>query len=179
MTEPTVRSFLASLAANVLEIVRYNKLPAGLSIAALVITSMAVFRSQYDERDRYRQTILPDLQQAEARFFGSLEDAENAINETWRLHYFLIAHNRARDVLTLAKSRWPRTEAGIRAHNELVRYYELVTEQLAIIRTEMSINEELDYLDEWHRQDSDLGRVRQGWVRWTMLPATPSVLLTQ
>jgi hypothetical protein len=169
MIEPTVRSFLASLAGNLIDTIRHHKLPAVLSLAALIFASTAALNSHYDERPRYRQTILPDIQRAENLFFGTIEDARGAVNETWRLHYFLTAHIRARQALALAKSRWPRTIDGVRAHGELVRYYELVTEELAIIRTEMSVNAGLDYLREWDIRSADLSRVRQSWVDWIQL----------
>jgi hypothetical protein len=178
MTEPGVAAFFLSLARNALDTLRRNKLATTLSVIALIATSTAAFNSRYDERDRYRRVILPDIRQAEARFFGTMEDAAMTENETWRLHYFLAAHSRAREVLAVAKSRWPRTPDGLRAHQELVRYYELITEELAIIRTEMSINEELDYLSEWKEEESRLRRIRGEWALWANpASATPSVSL--
>jgi hypothetical protein len=163
VSEPSVGDFLSSLCRNLLESARQNKLAASLAVVVLLVTTFFALNSQYDERDRYRRVILPDIERAEAQFFGRIEDSEHAVNELWRLHYFLTAHNKAKDVLNLARSRWPRTQAGIAAHHELVRYYELATEDLAIIRTEMSINENFDYLAAWGKERATLEPIHDRW----------------
>ena len=89
-----------------------------------------------------------------------------APNDLWRLQYFLVAHGKAREILRIAAERKPTTPEGIRAHNELIRYYELVNENMAIIRTEMSVNEKLDYLAEWKIDQLALQPIRQKWLDW-------------
>ena len=58
------------------------------------------------------------------------------------------------------------TVRGRKAQGELVRYYELVDEQLAIIRTELSFKESYDYINEWKRRDAELLPIRQQWLMW-------------
>jgi hypothetical protein len=137
-----------------------------MALIALLVTTFLALNSEYDERDRYRRVILPDLERAEGQFFGRIADSENAINDLWRLHYFLTAHSKAKDVLNLARSRKPRTKAAIAAHQELIRYYELATEDIAIIRTEMSIDENFDYLAAWSKEQSALEPIHARWKRW-------------
>ena len=52
------------------------------------------------------------------------------------------------------------------AHDALIRYYEFVNEELAIIRTEMSLHEGYDYMAEWNRRDAEFLAVREQWARW-------------
>lgn len=162
----SVPGFLLSLADAFLAGLRHNKLPAILAVIALLVTTAFALNSQYDERERYRQVIFPDIERAEAQFVITMDDAKKAVNETWRLHYFIAAHSKARDVLRLARSRRPRTLAGIKAHDRLIRYYEFVTEHLAIIRTEMSIDERLDYLGEWEKTKAELQPIHDEWGTW-------------
>jgi len=170
VSEPSLQGLVRSLASGLVSSLQRNKIPATLSFTALVVTTAFALNSQYDEHDRYRHTILPDLQHAEGQFTIAMDDARTAINETWRLHYFLTAHNKARDVLRLAKSRWPRTRAGRQAHEQLVLYYELVNEQLAIIRTEMSVDEALDYIGEWEKARTKLHPLHEKWAIWVQFP---------
>ena len=123
---------------------------------------------QYDERPLYRQTTLPAIRKAEAEFFKSMDLAEHAPGESWRLQYFLIAHGRAKEVIRVASDYHPQTPDGIRAHGELIGYYRLVNENIAIIRTEMSLNQKLDYLAEWKKDEMALEHIRQNWLDWVI-----------
>ena len=58
------------------------------------------------------------------------------------------------------------TAEGKKAQHELVRYYELVDEELAIIRTEMSLHGSFDYVGEWKRRNAELLPIRAHWVSW-------------
>ena len=58
------------------------------------------------------------------------------------------------------------TARGRKAQGELVRYYELVDEELAIIRTELSFKESYDYISEWKRRDAELLPIRKQWLTW-------------
>jgi len=137
-----------------------------LAVVAFAGASALAFSSQYDERLRYREVILPDIERAEALFFRLLKAAENPPSENWRLSYFLTAHIKAKDVLHVAKARQPKTRTGMKAHAELIRYYELVIEEFAIIRTQMSIDEDMDYLAEWRSRHARLKPIRDRWLAW-------------
>jgi len=113
---------------------------------------------------------MPQITKAEQQFFSVMDEAEQESNEIRRLQYFLEGHRRAKAALRLVRSERPFTPAGRRAHRELVRYYELVDEQLAIIRTEMSFNESLDYIGEWKRRNSELMPIRGEWLAWLQPP---------
>jgi hypothetical protein len=165
--DPTsLTGFVKSLAAGSLEALRRNKLPALLAALALVVSSGLALNIQFDERARYCSVILPDIERAEDQFLAAMNAAEQTSDELWRLQYFLDAHHKAKDVLRISKSNIPTTVAGRRAHAELIRYYELVNEELAIIRTEMSVNEKLDYISEWKMQQSQLSPIRERWASW-------------
>jgi hypothetical protein len=176
VSDPSVTQLIDSLFRNLLDNVRRNKLAASLAVIALLVTTTFALNSEYDERDRYRRVILPDIQRAETQFTQRIDDSKNAVNELWRLHYFLTAHNSAKDVLSLAKSRRPRTRAGKQAHNELIRYYELATEELAIIRTEMSIDESFDYLSAWEHESKVIQPIHDRWTRWINLSPNPALI---
>jgi hypothetical protein len=167
--DPTsLAGFVKSLATTCVEALRRNKLPAWLATLALIVSSALALSIQFDERVRYSSVILPDIEHAENQFFAAMDTAEQTSDENWRLQYFLEAHHRAKDVLRIAKSNRPTTIAGRRAHAELIRYYELVDEELAIIRTEMSLNEKLDYMSEWKMQESELSPIRERWASWVI-----------
>jgi hypothetical protein len=68
--------------------------------------------------------------------------------------------------LQVIRSERPLTSSGKKAQAELVRYYELVDEELAIIRTEMSNNDTYDYISEWKRANAGLLPIRQRWQDW-------------
>lgn len=166
MNEPSLRSLVSSIVRNLLEGVRRNKLATSLALLAFLGGGALAFSSQYDERPRYREVILPDIERAEALFFRMLSAAENPPSEDWRLSYFLTAHIKAKDILHLAKARQPKTRAGMKAHAELIRYYDLVIEELAIIRTQMSVDEDMDYLAAWRTGNARLKPIRDRWLSW-------------
>lgn len=163
---PTLGELLRLLAASLFGAIRQNKLAAVLASTACVAVTFLAVAVQYDERPQYRQSILPKIERAEADFVTFLDEADRAPNELWRLQYFLIAHGKAKEILRIAAERGPTTSEGIDAHNELIRYYTLVNENMAIIRTEMSINEKLDYMAAWKRQQRTLQPIRQKWLYW-------------
>jgi hypothetical protein len=158
--------FLKSILRSFLDGLRRNKLPALLSAIALILTTALALTSDYDERPRYRKLILPTISKAEQQFFSVMNEAENEPDDLWRLHYFLEGHRRAKTALRVAREEHPMTAAGRRAQRELVRYYELVDEQLAIIRTEFSFNESYDYIGEWQRRNAELLPFRERWLSW-------------
>jgi hypothetical protein len=164
--EPTLRGLLGALALGALNSIRQNKLAAALAVFACVGGTYLAFSIQYDERPRYREAVLPDIKRAEAEFFKALDAADRASTDLWRLQYFLIAHGKAKDVLRIAKESEAVTPEGIRAHSELIRYYSLVNENIAIIRTEMSINQKLDFLGEWKKVRVKLEPIRNNWLIW-------------
>jgi hypothetical protein len=163
--------FLTSLIRSGLEGLRRNKLPAALAAIAVVLTTALAFRSDFDERPRYRQVILPEIRKAEQQFFAIMEEAERQPSELWRLHYFLEGHRRAKGALRVVTAERPMTAAGREAQRELARYYELVDEQLAIIRTELSWNPSYDYIGEWKRRNAELLPIRERWVKWIQAPS--------
>src|SRR4029079_14486128 len=158
--EPTVRGLLHSLALGFINSMRQNKLAAALAVFACVGGTYLAVTLQYDERPRYRQTILPDIKRAEAEFFKALDAADRASTDGWRLQYFLVAPGKAKEVRKIARESEPMTPEGVRAHSELFRYYELVNEYMAIIRTEMSMNQKLDFLAEWKKVRIKLEPIR-------------------
>ena len=95
-----------------------------------------------------------------------MQEAEETTDDLWRLQYFIEGHRRAKTVLQVVRSHRAQTFAGRQAQDELIRYYELVIEELAIIRTEASLNDSYDYIAEWKRRNGELLPIRQKWVRW-------------
>ena len=59
-----LREFLKSIVRNWIEGLRRNKLPAALSAIALIVTTALALTSDFDERPRYRQLILPEIRKA-------------------------------------------------------------------------------------------------------------------
>ena len=169
--EPTIRGLIKSLAGSFFSSLRQNKLATVLAAAACVIVTFFAFTIQYDERPQYRASILPQIARAESDFGRILERADNEPGELRRLQYFLNAHYKAKEILRIIGEYRPATAEGTEAHQELIRYYSLVNEDMAIIRTEMSINEKLDYLAEWKRQQSRLQHIRQKWLAWVDGPS--------
>ncbi len=110
--------------------------------------------------------FMPDFTRAESRFVAAMNDAEKATDADLKAHYFVDAHRRVTLPLYLARTYHPRTAGGRRAQRELVRYYELVDEELAIIRTKMSLDESYDYIDEWKEWNGEALRIRQRWADW-------------
>jgi hypothetical protein len=158
--------FLQSIRRNILDGIRGNKLAASLSLVALILTTAFALTSDFDERPRYRKVILPEIHKAETQFLDVMRDAENEPDERWRLLYFLEAHRRAKNVLQVIRSERPLTSTAKKAQAELVRYYELVDEELAIIRTEMSNKDTYDYIAEWRQVNAGLLPIRQRWQDW-------------
>jgi hypothetical protein len=158
--------FLKSVIRSLLDGLRRNKLPAALSLIALILTTTLAFTSEYDERARYRKLILPHIAKAEQQFFTMMEEAERQPDDLRRLQYFLEAHRRAQSALRVIRDERPMTTAGRKAQRELVRYYELVDEHLAIIRTEMSLYETYDYVAEWKERNRELMPIRERWLSW-------------
>jgi len=157
---------LRAVSRNILDGIRRNKLPASLSLVALILTTAFALTSDFDERPRYRKFILPEIQKAENQFFDVMREAEQEPDERWRLFYFLEGHRRAKRALQVIRSERPMTPSGKKAQSELIRYYELVDEELAIIRTEMSNKDSYDYIGEWKRSNSELLPIRQHWQDW-------------
>jgi hypothetical protein len=157
---------LRAIGRSLLEGARRNKLAASLSFAALIVTTAFALTSNFDERPRYRKVILPEIYKAERQFFDVMQQAEEEPDERWKLLYFIEAHRRAKNALRVVRSERPMTAAGRKAQAELARYYELVDEELAIIRTEMSNNDSYDYLSEWKRINAQLLPIRQHWEQW-------------
>ena len=102
--------FLRSLIRSVLDGLRRNKLPACLSLVALVLTTALAFTSEFDERPRYRQLILPHIAKAEQQFFTMMEEAERQQDGLVRLQYFLEAHRRAKSALSKTRFRPARAQ---------------------------------------------------------------------
>jgi hypothetical protein len=164
--EPTLPGLITSLAGSFFNSLRQNKLAAALAGVAFAIVTFFAATSQYDERPQYRASILPHIVRAESDFARILERAENEPAELRRLQYFLNAHYKAKEILKIIGDYRPMTAQGARAHAELIRYYSLVNEDMAIIRTEMSLKDDLDYLAEWKRYQSGLHHIREKWLAW-------------
>lgn len=158
--------FLRSLVRSLFDGLRRNKLPASLSAIALILCTALAYTSDYDERPRYRELILPKINKAEQQFFVIMEQAEKEPDDLRRLYYFLEGHRRAKSALRVVKGAHLMTASGRKAHSELVRYYELVDEQLAIIRTELSFKESYDYMNEWKHRNAELLPIRRHWLAW-------------
>ncbi len=162
---------LRSVGRNIVDGIRRNKLPTCLSLFALTLATAFALTSDFDERPRYRKFMLPEFQKAENQFLAVMHEAEQERDERWRLLYFLEAHRRAKNVLQVIRSERPMTPEGRKAQSELIRYYELVDEELAIIRTEMSNRDDsYDYIGEWKRTNTQLLPIRQRWQDWVTAP---------
>jgi len=157
---------IKTIKRSAIEGLQRNRIPACLAFIALVLTTALAFTSDFDERPRYRKFVLPEIQKAEKQFFDMMREAEQTPDEPWRTRYFLDAHYRAKAALRAARSAHPMTVTGRRAQRELIRYYELVDEELAIIRTEMSFNESYDFISEWQRKNAELLPIRARWESW-------------
>ena len=158
--------FITALLRSIIEGIRRNKLPVCLSLVALVLTTAFALTSNFDERPRYRRFVLPEIEKAETQFFDQMREAEHETQEPARALYFLEGHRRAKNVLRVVESEHPMTEDGKKAQFELLRYYTLLDEQLAIIRTEMSTNDSYDYIGAWKQANAQLQPIRDRWLRW-------------
>lgn len=158
--------FLQSVGRSILDGIRRNKLPASLSVVAVVLTTAFALTSDFDERPRYRRFILPEIEKTENQFVEAMRQAEEEPREPWRMLYFLEGHRLAKKALRVIRSERPMTTGGRKAQAELVLYYELVDEELAIIRTAMSNNDAYDYIGEWKRTNAELLPIRERWLKW-------------
>jgi hypothetical protein len=158
--------FITALLRSIMEGIRRNKLPVCLSLVALVLTTAFAVTSNFDERPRYRRFVLPEIEKAETQFLDQMREAERETQEPARALYFLEGHRRAKNVIRVVESEHPMTEDGKKAQEELLQYYTLLDEQLAIIRTEMSTNDSYDYIGEWKRANAQLLPIRERWLRW-------------
>jgi hypothetical protein len=159
-------NFVQSIAQEIVNGVRRNKIAAFLAIVVLIGTTVFALNTPYDERPRYRQYLLPNIEEAEAKFLKCLADAENTTNEDWRVSYFMTAQARAQDVLNIAKHHWPHSHDAVHAHEELVRYYELILEDFAIIRTQMSLDDKMDFMAAWHKVQAERWLIHERWTNW-------------
>ena len=158
--------FAKALALSAVDGVRRNKLPVSLSLMALILTGALAFTSNFDERPHYRKFILPKIDKAEMQFFDIMSLAEKETTEPRRTLYFIEGHRRAKIALRIVRSERPMTAEGRKAQFELTRYYELVDEDLSIIRTAMSNDESYDYIGEWKRSNARLLPIRDRWLKW-------------
>ncbi len=114
----------------------------------------------------YRQVILPEIERLEARYHAAIKRSEDGPTGAWQLYHFIDAHRRTGDVLDYLKMRKPVTAPGIQAHGDLILYYELVNEHFAIIRTEMSLAMDLDFLARWKEVEQELEPIHGRWTNW-------------
>ncbi len=159
-------AFARSVANGVIEGLKRNKLPASLAAVTLVVTTALAVTSEFHEQPRYRQLFLPDFTKAEGRFIAAMKAADEATNPEWKAYYVMDAHRKVTLPLSIARTYHPRTIGGRRAQRELIRYYELVNEELAIIRTKMSLDESYDYMAEWKKWNEGALPIRQQWADW-------------
>ncbi len=160
-----MRGLIAAIASSVAEGVRQNKLSTVLALAALLVF-IPLIGIRYDERPRYRQVILPEIERLEVLYHASIERSEEGPTDTWQLYHFIDAHRRAVDVLDYLRTRKPVTGPGIQAHGDLILYYELVNEHFAILRTEMSLALDLDFLARWKEVERALKPIYDRWSDW-------------
>src|SRR2546426_12736591 len=120
--------FLQSVGRSILDGIRRNKLPASLSVVAVVLTTAFALTSDFDERPRYRRFILPEIEKAENQFFEAMGQAEQESREPSRMLYFLEGHRLAKKALRVIRSERPMTMSGRKAQSELFRYYEIADE---------------------------------------------------
>ena len=164
--EPTVRDLVGELLSGGISTLRENKLATVLAVFACVLSTLLAYNIRYDERPRYREEIAPELLRAESNFTIMMDNADRAPNEAWRLNYFLTAHGKIKDVLRVAHNQFPVTAEGLAAHQDFIRYYDLLNEDLAILRTQMSVDEKMDYWAEWKRLEASRQPIRDQWLKW-------------
>jgi hypothetical protein len=150
-----------------------HKVPACLSAIALLFITALALTSDFDERPRYARTILPAIDKAEGQFLEVMRETEREPTEPLRSLYFIEGHRRAKVVLQVLKSKRPAGVAGRKAQRELIRYYELLDEEFAIIRTEMSLRDSYDYFRDWKISNARLLPIRERWVKWARPGALP------
>lgn len=165
-TGPSIVGIGRLIAASLKNSLWANKIASILAVVALALILPLTFGVKYDERPRYRQVLLPRIQVLEKSYFNALERAGVAVDKTARLYHFLDAHRRALDVLEYVSSRSAVTAEGKSAHLALIRYYELVDEHFAILRSEISIEDEIDYLERWEQIKPDIQVLYAQWATW-------------
>ncbi len=170
--EPSIGLVLGSVVSSAAEGVRRNKISSALSLLALLIVIPLALGSRYDERPRYRRFILPEIERLEGLHLAALDRSADGPTDTWRLYHFLDAHRKSLDVLDYLRSRRTVTSDGTRAHGELIRYYELIDEHFAILRTQMSVHPNTDYLERWEEVVSGLGPIYRVWADWLDAPTS-------
>jgi len=158
--------FLRALSRSCIEGLRRNRIPASLSAVTLIFITALALGSDFDERPHYRESILPEIDRAENQFFAAMREAEQETREPLRSLYFVEGHRRAKAVLRVLRAKRPTGAAGRKAQRELVRYYELVDEELAIIRSEMSLVDSYDYIKDWKMWNTKSLPIRERWVKW-------------
>ncbi len=163
--ETSIRGLIGAVASSVAETVRHNKLPSVLALVALVVF-VPLTGIRYDERGRYRQVILPEIERLETLYQAAIKRSEDAPTDAWQLYHFIDAHRLAGDVLDYLNRRKPVTGPGNQAHGDLILYYELVNEHFAIVRTEMSLALDLDFLVRWKEVQRDLAPIYDRWATW-------------
>ncbi len=163
--EPSVSGLVKAVASSIGESIRQNKLSAFLALVALLVF-VPLTGIRYDERPRYRQVILPEIERLERNYQGALRRSEDGPTDNWRLYHFIDANRRAGDVLDHLRTRKPVTSSGMEAHGDLILYYELVTEHFAILRTEMSLAMDLDFLARWGEVERELEPIHDRWLNW-------------
>jgi hypothetical protein len=162
----SLTGLLVSVVRGIAESLRTNKLATVLAAIAFVTTGILALSSQYDERPWYRQVLLPDINRAESLFESRMHDAEETTNENWRLSYFIDAQKRTREAINLLKNRWPHTHDGVRAHSKLIQYYELLLEDFATIRTQLSLDQGMDYMTAFRKSELERRPLRDAWRAW-------------
>src|SRR5437899_11197182 len=120
--------FVKSMGRSSFEGLRRNKLPAALSAVALALTTALAMTSDFDERPRYRRFLMPEIEKAEQQFIEAISEAEQTSNDLWRVRDFIEAHRRAKAALRTIRSAHAMTGSCRKAHNELLRSYELCDE---------------------------------------------------
>lgn len=162
----TLRGLVKSIACGMADGLRRNRVAAALALLTFTLATALALNSEFDERPRYREFILPDLIRIEARFLTTMRYADRSPRDDWRLFHFITAHNQLKDVIRTAKGSWPASSQARKAHADFIRYYDSLDEEFAIIRTEMSLNEELDYLAAWKEREQKLRPLRNSWESW-------------
>ncbi len=164
--QPSIAGIARSMVSSLVEGARKNKIASILALIALIVVLPLALTSRYDERPRYRQVILPGIQRLEQRYHAALERAAEEPSASRRVYHLIEAHERVVDVLDFIRSRRPVTPDGTRAHSELVRYYKLVDEYFAILRSEMSIDEDIDFLGRWEEISAEIQPIYDRWSTW-------------
>jgi len=154
------------MSASFAEGLRRNKIASILALIAFIAFVSLALGSRYDERPRYRQVILPGIERSELLYHAALERMVAEPKASRRVYHLINAHERAVDVLKFIRSRRPMTAVGTMAHMELIRYYRRVDEAFAILRSEMSIDEEIDFLDRWEEIRLKIRPIYERWSTW-------------